>query len=695
MIQFNLSLTGNGHVKRYKACQDASRIEKLAGGWYLAVIADGVGSASKAEVGANTVVEAIIHYCKEKFPSYYRKKALLRVLQDAFRYAVKKIEERSKSERVSVEEYDTTLSCVLYNGRNIIYGHSGDGGIIALRESGEYVLLTKQQKGNDGISVIPLWNGETIWDFGIVEGPFCSVLLATDGLYETLFAPSLLKLQNQRLHIPILESFMNIDKVRRELGTCSEHVGNKVRQLFTQSEELKNVTDDDKTMAVLINDSVTPRRMQEAYYKAPCMEKLMQKREEMLYPNRTPLLPDNGMKVGKQEGTRSQDVGYEMESPARSDGAKITEPQREKKNSSEQFSAKNSEDAKETGQTGRMSGKEESEKPERPESNNVCRIMIAGDWGLLAMRLKAILKEKGFSAFFLEQDNRDYSNVRHVFYLISLQPENSRKKIWEKIRKYKMFVRTICERCQVILVIYGGNVGFLPFLFYEAARKCCYPEIFWNYGHWGDRNLIADYFDCESKELKERRKFGSRKEGWVYADDAAKELVEILEDCPGKTMPAYEANIYRVKRKKLVSLIWQLREEKKTPKEIKYDDPEFIERLYDIFLSHQRISLLYLEKKRNQYFYMNDELGKWAIRSGREIKPLEQMKENFSERTWLLFIGDREIKILGKETEITFCEDGRSVLFIELPENTKIEILNPRSDQTLIVIVLSRVFYGL
>jgi serine/threonine protein phosphatase PrpC len=52
--------------------------------------------------------------------------------------------------------YDTTLTAVIYNGRKVVFGHVGDGGIIGIGSFGNFVKLTEVQKGEERNVVVPI-----------------------------------------------------------------------------------------------------------------------------------------------------------------------------------------------------------------------------------------------------------------------------------------------------------------------------------------------------------------------------------------------------------------------------------------------------------------------------------------------------------------------------------------------------------
>ena len=65
MITYGYSLQGKSHIDRNTVCQDSSAAVKLKSGYYLGVVADGVGSAPHSDVGSGIAVESLQAYCEQ------------------------------------------------------------------------------------------------------------------------------------------------------------------------------------------------------------------------------------------------------------------------------------------------------------------------------------------------------------------------------------------------------------------------------------------------------------------------------------------------------------------------------------------------------------------------------------------------------------------------------------------------------
>ena len=194
IFDYGFSIVGKSHVNQNKPCQDAHYIRKLENGWYVGAVADGVGSRPNAEEGSHLAVKAAVDFVCDYMPYDYSLVSIKSMLRTAYNHAMNTITRHAAKAGLPVENYDTTLSLAIYDGRRIIYAHSGDGAIIGLTTFGELVEITKRQKAEDGVSLIPLRQGYSSWEIDVYEEDLAGVLLVTDGVLDAL-SPYLLKMQ--------------------------------------------------------------------------------------------------------------------------------------------------------------------------------------------------------------------------------------------------------------------------------------------------------------------------------------------------------------------------------------------------------------------------------------------------------------------------------------------------------------------
>lgn len=225
MITYGYSIQGKSHIQRGVVCQDSSKVQRLRANVYMGIVADGVGSAVHSDIGSKMAVDALFAFCNEHIKRGYSIEQMLQVLQQGYEYAFQQIEQYVSTNKQDIAQYDTTLSAVIYDGENIIYGHAGDGGIVMRCQTGEIKALTNRQKGADGVSVRPLRAGSTSWEFGVSQEVAAGVLLVTDGLLDGVIEPSLLNIpktstqfiqgnfKKNNVYITVAEFFMNPDVV--------------------------------------------------------------------------------------------------------------------------------------------------------------------------------------------------------------------------------------------------------------------------------------------------------------------------------------------------------------------------------------------------------------------------------------------------------------------------------------------------
>ena len=202
------SLAGKSHLSRSIDCQDANKYRELEGGWVVAAVADGVGSASNAKKGAEIAVDVAVDFVAENMPLSFRENGIKRAIYLAFNAALKTIMIQADQEGYPLESYDTTLSLVVFNGVKLYYGHAGDGGIFGLTVYGEYIEITKPNVGKDGTSVIPLRFGEDTWIIDAFRENLTSVLLVTDGVRAAI-RPYELGTSEKDVYVPICALLMH------------------------------------------------------------------------------------------------------------------------------------------------------------------------------------------------------------------------------------------------------------------------------------------------------------------------------------------------------------------------------------------------------------------------------------------------------------------------------------------------------
>lgn len=319
---YGISLTGKSHLARGIPCQDAHAIVKLNNGWWIAAVADGVGSASHSQIGSYIAAYECVRYCEQNIPKSDNKEDILSVIKSAYAHAFYMIVKESENNGHPIYNYDTTLHTVIYNGDQLFYGHSGDGGIIGLDTSGEYVVITKPQKGSDYESVIPLRSGPDSWEFGYYSG-LVSVAVITDGMLETICNYLLRKDGNDSVYVPLVtyfadpKGFTGIDAIDSQIiesirefvdsphNYNSEHFYSRLLDIYkhrinndrTAEETIREIKSkdtpvrmmqgeqDDKTIVCLMNLDCDCKDQDPSFYGEVDWKAFQEKLYHSLYPH--------------------------------------------------------------------------------------------------------------------------------------------------------------------------------------------------------------------------------------------------------------------------------------------------------------------------------------------------------------------------------------------------------------------------
>lgn len=321
IIEYGFSVVGKSHIKKGTCCQDSHCIRKLENGWVIAAVADGVGSAKNSHIGSQIAAKTVVEFCVECMPWDYNLISIKSMMRTAYNYAYKLILKEAKESGESIESYDTTLSMVIYDGQGIIYGHSGDGAIIGLNTFGDYIVITRPQKGADGVSVIPLRGGYTQWVIDSYDEDLAAVILVTDGMLETI-CPYLLRDHNkkiERAYVALASFFadpsaiseMNASAIRDVIGrfiTAEEdycvdefyerlsvilktHLSEGVDEIIEKYKQnnypiaLMQNEQDDKTVVGLLNTELVLDNREADFYSEPEWDRLQEAWNRKAYPH--------------------------------------------------------------------------------------------------------------------------------------------------------------------------------------------------------------------------------------------------------------------------------------------------------------------------------------------------------------------------------------------------------------------------
>lgn len=296
---YKMSLIGTQHQKKEDGvCQDYSDVIELENGWIVAAIADGLGSAKKSDLGSSTAVKTVLSFIAENRPDKWHEESLKSLLLTAFHKAINTIRLISKENQDDLRDYDTTLTALVYNGTNLVFGHVGDGGIISLSSYGEFSVLTHAQKGEAFNETTPLRAGPDNWEFGVSIDDVCAITMMTDGIFDIAY-PWILADQEQKIYINYVRPFMDRNILKVSTPADFENAQSEIQDFFSGPYS-KQITDD-KTIIGIINTSIVPEIRPDNYYVEPDWDALAKEHHNKLYGHSSTDEKDDSQKVAEEQ----------------------------------------------------------------------------------------------------------------------------------------------------------------------------------------------------------------------------------------------------------------------------------------------------------------------------------------------------------------------------------------------------------
>lgn len=275
IYSYGITQQGHYHIKNNTPCQDAHLFKRWNDNFAIGVVADGLGSELYSDIASKIAVREVVSYCENVLTETSELEEILSVLKASFCKALETIEKTAKENNHDVTQYDTTLAVAIFLKGTVYFGNSGDSGIVVLNSNGTYESITEQQRDENGC-LYPLCFGENYWVFGFKEN-VASVLLVTDGIYETLF-PYLL--QGEEISIYVALAHFMMSNACLNFSSSSENNVLEKMESFISGISAEQVSDD-KTVLVMHDDTITVNYQPESYYQSPNWAVLKRKRDEV------------------------------------------------------------------------------------------------------------------------------------------------------------------------------------------------------------------------------------------------------------------------------------------------------------------------------------------------------------------------------------------------------------------------------
>jgi hypothetical protein len=243
------STAGTAHTRRGLPCQDASVCQLVPAGdgppVLVALAADGAGSASRAEIGAQLACAFLLDEIRTFLAAGAALSDLSReVVAGLLRELQSRIGAQADAEGLTPRDFAATLVAAVLGASEAIFFQVGDGAIVVSspEDAEAYSWVFWPASGEYENTTFFLTDGEVerhlSWERS--ERPLDQLALFTDGLQRLA-----LHFQSRTAHAPFFRSKLRV--LENAADAAPETLSNQLAR-FLASPEVDARTDDDKTL---------------------------------------------------------------------------------------------------------------------------------------------------------------------------------------------------------------------------------------------------------------------------------------------------------------------------------------------------------------------------------------------------------------------------------------------------------------
>lgn len=244
-VVIGASVQGTAHIRLSLPCQDAHAYRVINADVVVAAVADGLGSAALANVGAGLAVSRAVACLERAFnePKPPDEISWPRLVRESFILARQELEDEALRNQAELRDYATTLILTVLGPNGLVVGHIGDGAVVAAMEDGSLVLVSGPQNDEYINVTYPLTMPEAAEqaEYITLSEKILAVALLTDGIQGV----SIRSVDNSP-HLPFFDPlFRQLPGVKDELK-ASQNLAE-----FMASRQISSHTDDDKTLLLI------------------------------------------------------------------------------------------------------------------------------------------------------------------------------------------------------------------------------------------------------------------------------------------------------------------------------------------------------------------------------------------------------------------------------------------------------------
>jgi L-aminopeptidase/D-esterase-like protein len=240
---FGAKTAGRGHQIKKIPCQDAFYSDFYQSSHVIIAVADGLGSASRSDLGAQIAVESAVNAVTSLMAQGETDNRQL--LYDGIRQARNDLFKRAAEEICQVRELASTILLIIASRDGIAVAHIGDGAIV-IKGSGFVRVISPPENSEYANVVVPLTSDEWEKALRVYESaePIECVAAFTDGLQNAA-----LKKVNS-VYEPFVAFFNPVFSYALKIED-TDTAGRDLSELLI-SPKVRDSSDDDKTLVIAV-----------------------------------------------------------------------------------------------------------------------------------------------------------------------------------------------------------------------------------------------------------------------------------------------------------------------------------------------------------------------------------------------------------------------------------------------------------
>ncbi len=186
-VSYAVHAAGTSHVGAGRPCQDSYKVAR-GDGLTVAAVADGLGSCGHSQVASAKAVGSLCEFILAEAPADPSPQVMSALMVAAFNHSLKAVSDELSAKGIDLDDAHTTLTAVAIFDGGFVWGHSGDGVVVALEPDGSYKVVCEPDKAGDKPNVTyPFTLGWKVWHVGYYDHAPASLLLATDGVGDVIY----------------------------------------------------------------------------------------------------------------------------------------------------------------------------------------------------------------------------------------------------------------------------------------------------------------------------------------------------------------------------------------------------------------------------------------------------------------------------------------------------------------------------